>query len=68
MGSHGEDMMEEEDDYVEYVPVAKRRALEAHKILQRRGTSSAVDEEMEKQNLVEAKPSLLVKASQLKKD
>ncbi|XP_057772789.1 DEAD-box ATP-dependent RNA helicase 35 [Salvia miltiorrhiza] len=68
MGSHGEDVMEEEDDYVEYVPVAKRRALEAQKILQRRGKSSALDEEIEKQNLVEAKPSLLVKASQLKKD
>ncbi|KAL0342136.1 UNVERIFIED_CONTAM: DEAD-box ATP-dependent RNA helicase 35 [Sesamum calycinum] len=60
--------MEEDDDYVEYVPVAKRRALEAQKILQRKGKSSALDEEIEKQKLVEAKPSLLVKASQLKKE
>lgn len=60
--------MEEEDDYVEYIPVAKRRALEAQKILQRRGKTSALDEEIDKQKLVEAKPSLLVKASQLKKD
>ncbi|KAL3834282.1 hypothetical protein ACJIZ3_009018 [Penstemon smallii] len=61
-------MMEEDDDYVEYVPVAKRRALEAQKILRRRGQSSALDEEIEKQKLVEAKPSLLVKATQLKKE
>ncbi|PQQ11373.1 hypothetical protein Pyn_01402 [Prunus yedoensis var. nudiflora] len=25
--------MEKEGDYVEYIPVAKRRAMEAHKIL-----------------------------------
>lgn len=48
--------------------MSKRRALEAQKILQRRGKSSALDEEIEKQKLVEAKPSLLVKASQLKKE
>ncbi|KAI3463429.1 hypothetical protein Pfo_020092 [Paulownia fortunei] len=52
-------MMEEDDDYVEYVPVAKRLALEAQKILQRKGKSSRLDEEIEKQKLVEAKPSLL---------
>ncbi|XP_059457756.1 DEAD-box ATP-dependent RNA helicase 35 [Corylus avellana] len=60
--------MEGEDDFVEYVPVAKRRAMEAQKILQRKGKSSALEEELEKSNLAEAKPSLLVKASQLKRD
>lgn len=60
--------MEDEDDYVEYVPVAKRRAIEAQKILQRKGKSSVLEEEAEKLKLVEAKPSLLVKATQLKKE
>nr|BAE71218.1 putative DEAD-box protein abstrakt [Trifolium pratense] len=61
--------MEEEDDYEEYVPVAKRRAMEAQKILQRKGkASAAIDDESEKLKVVETKPSLLVKASQLKKD
>ncbi|KAM7519410.1 hypothetical protein LguiB_018372 [Lonicera macranthoides] len=60
--------MEEDDDYVEYVPVAKRRAMEAQKILQRKGKSSAVEDETETLKLAEAKPSLLVKASQLKRD
>ncbi|CAN6573139.1 unnamed protein product [Malus baccata var. baccata] len=60
--------MEEEDDYSEYVPVVKRRAMEAQKILQRKGKSSGLDEELEKSKLAEAKPSLLVKASQLKRD
>lgn len=60
--------MEEEDDYVEYVPVAKRRALEAQKILQRKGNSSSLEEDHEKAKLAEAKPSLLVKATQLKRD
>ncbi|KAF4370450.1 hypothetical protein CsatB_013833 [Cannabis sativa] len=60
--------MEEEDDYVEYVPVAKRRAMEAQKILQRKGASSTVEDELEKSKEAEAKPSLLVKASQLKRD
>ncbi|XP_073295731.1 DEAD-box ATP-dependent RNA helicase 35 isoform X2 [Primulina huaijiensis] len=62
------DTIEEDDVYIEYVPVAKRRAMEAQKILQRKGKSSPLDEEIEKQKLVEAKPSLLVKASQLKKE
>ncbi|KAI5660458.1 hypothetical protein M9H77_29251 [Catharanthus roseus] len=62
------EMMEEDDDYVEYIPVAKRRAMEAQKILQRKGKSSALEEEAEKMKLVEVKPSLLVKASQLKKE
>ncbi|CAH2041116.1 unnamed protein product, partial [Thlaspi arvense] len=60
--------MEEDDDYVEYVSVAKRRAMEAQKILQRKGKSSAFEDETEKAKLAEAKPSLLVKASQLKRD
>lgn len=59
----------EEDDYVEYVPVAKRRALEAQNILQRKGKASAVtDDDLEKQRVAETKPSLLVKASQLKRE
>lgn len=58
----------EEDDYVEYVPVAKRRAMEAQKILQRKGKSSALEEELEKSKQAEAKPSLLIKASQLKRE
>ncbi|KAF9660666.1 hypothetical protein SADUNF_SadunfUnG0002600 [Salix dunnii] len=58
--------MEEGDNYVEYVPVAKRRALTAQMILQRRGNSSALEDELEKSKLSEAKPSL--KASQLKRD
>ncbi|KAE9598132.1 hypothetical protein Lal_00003923 [Lupinus albus] len=61
--------MEEDDDYEEYVPVAKRRAMEAQKILQRKGKASVVtDADLEKQILVETKPSLLEKASQLKRD
>jgi len=60
--------MEEEDNYVEYVPVAKRRALTAQMILQRRGNITALEDELEKSKLAEAKPSLLVKASQLKRD
>ena len=62
-------MTEEDDDYVEYIPVAKRRALEAQKILQRKGKSSTLEaEEAEKLKHVKAKPSLQVKASQLKKE
>ncbi|GFZ07945.1 DEAD-box protein abstrakt [Actinidia rufa] len=60
--------MEEDDDYEEYVPVAKRRAMEAQKILQRKGKSSALEDETEKAKLAEAKPNLLVKATQLKRD
>ncbi|KAJ7962813.1 DEAD-box ATP-dependent RNA helicase [Quillaja saponaria] len=61
--------MEGDDDYVEYVPVAKRRAMEAQKILQRKGKSaSAIEDELDKSKEAEAKPSLLVKASQLKRD
>ncbi|XP_061348451.1 DEAD-box ATP-dependent RNA helicase 35 [Gastrolobium bilobum] len=61
--------MEEDDDYVEYVPVAKRRAMEAQKILQRKGkASTATDDDLEKLSVAETKPSLLVKASQLKRE
>lgn len=62
--------MEEEEDCVEYVPVAKRRAMEAQKILQRKGNPSSVtiDGDLEKQRVVETKPSLLEKASQLKRE
>ena len=70
---------EEEEDYVEYIPVQKRRAMEAQKLLQRRGhlssegstLPSAVDELSglpKPPELSESKPSLLVKASQLKRD
>ncbi|CAH9107208.1 unnamed protein product [Cuscuta europaea] len=64
----GTQEIEDDDDYVEYVPVAKRRALEAQKILQRKGKSAPLEEETEKTKQVEAKPSLLVKATQLKKE
>ena len=63
--------MEECDDYVEYVPVAKRRAMEAQKILQRKRKSSTLEDELEKkskQPKTIAKPSLLVKAAQLKRE
>ncbi|CAL0311221.1 unnamed protein product [Lupinus luteus] len=61
--------MEEDDDYEEYVPVAKRRAMEAQKILQRKGKAAVVtDADLEKQIVVETKPSLLEKASQLKRE
>ncbi|KAL1805705.1 DEAD-box ATP-dependent RNA helicase 35 isoform X2 [Daucus carota subsp. sativus] len=60
--------IEDDDDYVEYVPVAKRRALEAQKILQRKGNATAPESELETTKVVEAKPSLLVQASQLKRD
>ncbi|KAJ0256703.1 DEAD/DEAH box helicase domain-containing protein [Hirschfeldia incana] len=60
-------MMELDDGYVEYVPVAKRRAMEAQKILQRKGNVSALEEK--KLALAESsKPSLLVQATQLKRD
>ncbi|XP_047330658.1 DEAD-box ATP-dependent RNA helicase 35 [Impatiens glandulifera] len=60
--------MEEEDNYVEYVPVTKRRAIEAQKMLHRKGKSSTLEDELETEKLAEAKPSLLVQATQLKRD
>ncbi|XP_077219316.1 DEAD-box ATP-dependent RNA helicase 35 [Tasmannia lanceolata] len=63
---------ENEENYIEYIPVKKRRAMEAQKILQRKGKSSSTllstDEDPELSKLSESKPSLLVKASQLKRD
>ncbi|XP_062008063.1 DEAD-box ATP-dependent RNA helicase 35 [Rosa rugosa] len=58
--------MEEEDDL--YIPVAKRRAMAAQRILHRKGDASGLEEESEKAKADEVKPSLLVKASQLKRD
>ena len=62
--------MELDDDYVEYVPVAKRRAMEEQKILQRKGGKvlEVEEEASEKEKLPESKPSLLVQATQLKRD
>ncbi|KAI3909783.1 hypothetical protein MKW98_014200 [Papaver atlanticum] len=62
--------IEEDDDYEEYIPVKKRRLMEAQKILQRKGGKTAVlgEGEIEESKLAENKPSLLVKASQLKRD
>ncbi|RWR72464.1 DEAD-box ATP-dependent RNA helicase 35 [Cinnamomum micranthum f. kanehirae] len=71
---------EEDDNYVEYIPVAKRRAMEAQKLLlHRRGAASASKSssaaaaaandppsDSDLPRLAESKPSLLVKASQLK--
>ncbi|XP_071733443.1 DEAD-box ATP-dependent RNA helicase 35 [Rutidosis leptorrhynchoides] len=59
---------ESDDDYEEYIPVAKRRAMEAQKILQRKGQATTFEDETEKTKQVEMKPSLLVKATQLKRD
>ncbi|GLT74042.1 hypothetical protein SLA2020_458630 [Shorea laevis] len=60
--------MDEEDDNVEYVPVAKRRAVEAQKILQRKKKASTLEVEIDKSKLAEAKPSFLVKATELKRN
>ncbi|KAG5410455.1 hypothetical protein IGI04_006774 [Brassica rapa subsp. trilocularis] len=60
--------MEDDDDYVEYVLMAKRRAMEEQKVLQRKGKVLELEEEAEKEKLAESKPSLLVQATQLKKD
>ncbi|GAB2293642.1 DEAD-box ATP-dependent RNA helicase 35 [Dionaea muscipula] len=60
--------VEEDEDYTEYIPVHKRRAIEAQKILQRKGKSSAVEDESDGPKVAEAKPSLLVKATLLKRD
>ncbi|CAN1124793.1 hypothetical protein LINPERPRIM_LOCUS31293 [Linum perenne] len=50
--------IEVEDDYEEYVPVAKRRAREAHKFLQRKANATALDDELDKSNIEELKPNL----------
>ncbi|XP_024521189.1 DEAD-box ATP-dependent RNA helicase 35 [Selaginella moellendorffii] len=61
-----EETIEDDDGYVEYVPVKKRRLLEQQKLLQRKGQNSSLVEDG--RGAAESKPSLLVKASQLKKD
>lgn len=65
-----EDERDHDDDFQEYVPVKKRRLLEAQKFLRRkgRGVLSSTTEDGEQGPNSEAKPSLLVKASQLKKE
>ncbi|KAH7298380.1 hypothetical protein KP509_25G040400 [Ceratopteris richardii] len=61
---------DDDESYQEYVPVKKRKQLEAQKFLQRkgRGLSSSTTDEGDEAVHSEAKPSLLVKASQLKKE
>ncbi|GAB2214436.1 hypothetical protein Droror1_Dr00018782 [Drosera rotundifolia] len=68
MGVREPNEIEEDDDYVEYIPVHKRRAMEAQRILQRKGKSAAEEGEAEEPKVAEAKPSLLVKATLLKRD
>jgi ATP-dependent RNA helicase DDX41 len=58
--------MEDDTDYVEYVPVAKRRAMQAPNILQRKRKFSALEEE-ECLKLDDAKPSLLAKSMKREK-
>ncbi|EXB55388.1 hypothetical protein L484_016755 [Morus notabilis] len=53
--------MEEKDDYVEYESDGSSEDTSAQ------GKSSALEEELEKSKQAEAKQSLLVKASQLKR-
>ncbi|XP_002517695.2 LOW QUALITY PROTEIN: DEAD-box ATP-dependent RNA helicase 35 [Ricinus communis] len=53
----------------EYVPVMKRRALEAQKILDRKRKACALeDEQKKKPKVFEAKASLLVQVSDLKRE
>ncbi|KAI3864379.1 hypothetical protein MKX03_010217 [Papaver bracteatum] len=62
---------EDDDDYVDYIPVKKRRLMEAQKFLQRKDAgkpSVPGDKEIAESTPAESKPSLLVKASQLKRD
>lgn len=60
--------MEGDEEVEEYVPVRKRRLIEQQKILAKkgRGLTAAMAAALEREQ--EAKPSLLVKATQLKKD
>ncbi|XP_058074312.1 DEAD-box ATP-dependent RNA helicase 35-like [Magnolia sinica] len=80
IGIEGED----DDGYVEYVPVKKRRAMEVQKILHRKGVKSSnptsvdpttssdptadLSSDPDRPKPPESKPSLLIKASQLKRD
>eukprot|EP00897_Mesotaenium_endlicherianum_P001139 jgi/Mesen1/11025/ME000098S10417 len=67
--AHDEDS---DDGYEEYVPVKKRRLLEQQRLLLRKGRGLAsggmTEAEEEAARLAEAKPSLLVSATLLKKD
>ncbi|KAM1078022.1 hypothetical protein ACFX15_024636 [Malus domestica] len=81
---HEMSMEAEDDDYIEYVPVVKRRAIEAQKILERKRkfaggelesarTKKRKEEELDKFSKLAAQekpkpPSLVVKASRLKHD
>ncbi|CAI0425203.1 unnamed protein product [Linum tenue] len=57
----------EEDEYVEYVPVAKRRALNAKKALLLHGRKGGTSDSCDFKLAAESKPqSLLVQATQLK--
>lgn len=63
--------IEEDDNYQEYISVEKRRERAAKEILQRKNKDSSKVEDESAQTQTqpeEAKPSLLVKATQLKKD
>ncbi|KAI5342889.1 hypothetical protein L3X38_010765 [Prunus dulcis] len=61
--------MEKEDDYVEYVPMAKPRAMEAHKILQCKVKSFGLEEKSDKLKLAaQANPSLLEKSNFVAED
>ncbi|BBN68032.1 DEAD-box protein abstrakt, putative, partial [Prunus dulcis] len=61
--------MEKEDDYVEYVPMAKRRAMEAHKILQCKVKSFGLEEKSDTLKLAaQANPSLLEKSNFVAED
>ncbi|KAG9439047.1 hypothetical protein H6P81_019212 [Aristolochia fimbriata] len=73
-----DETIDNDDDYVEYIPINKRRQMEAQKILHRKGkvgakSGSTADNQDLDNDLIdlkpqEAKPSLLIKASQLKRD
>jgi len=68
-GRVGEEL-DGEEDLQEYIPVRKRRLLEAQKLLQRKGKGmfASTADDMDALKASEAKPSLLVKSSQIKKD
>jgi ATP-dependent RNA helicase DDX41 len=68
-GRVGEEL-DGEEDFQEYIPVKKRRLLEAQKLLQRKGKGmfASTADDMDALKASEAKPSLLVKSSQIKKD
>lgn len=59
----------EDDDYQEYVPVKKRRLMEQQRLLAKKGRGAVTGsgDELD-EDAVEAKPSLLVQSTQLKKE